>query len=811
MAGPFRLCRIVNSRWRGYVILPMATAGGRSRIRLSAAWITASADAPAAGRTGGIALTGAQYALLLHWRHPMFYRFTRPLRVLAVIAMAAAACACWPGVAGAAQRPPAGKDGPAGHHLSAAVLARVYLTPTSVAAGSTGNSFTFTIRAVAALSGQTALTIPATWPAPQVSNPAGPAYVTTAKGTCTSASAPAVSGTGPWTIGLAMDCAAGHHFTVTYGAGTGSTKVQAPTTAASYKVAASVTLGTSTTKLRVRPVVVQPGPAATLVVSGLPNPSQTGAPLPVTVTADDTFGNVATGYQGTVHFTSSDPGASLPGNYTFTATDAGSHTFAGGVTFSQTGTQSVTATDTSNSSITGSESVPVTGVLYVSVGGSNSNPGTEAQPLATVSAAVTKAAASSPPSAVDVAAGTYNEGAGVSVPSNITIEGGFDPSTWQQSSSETTTITGSPQAVLANGATGVLLDDLTLQGSAPSGYAQSAYGLRAVNGSSLTLQAVTVIGGNATAGQAGAGGDQGQGGQNGGTGGNGQSSGGCTSSYGSGGGAGTYVTAGGSGGNGGCSGGNGAVGASGQTASGGADGGAGGFGGTGDDQDLTFGGNGTNGANGTKGALGSGGGNQLGNAGVSWAGIAGGTGGTGQYGGGGGGGGGGGAYTYCVIFGVDCTYYGGAGGGGGAGSGAPGTGGTGGSSGGGSFGIYLWNSDVTLTHCAVTAGAAGGGGAGGNGALGGQGGAGGNGGNGIGGSGPGGTGGNGGAGGNGGSGGGGAGGPSIGIFHGGSSSYSTNSTDTIRFGTAGVGGVGGSVGGITAPSGQQGQSGAILP
>jgi hypothetical protein len=84
--------------------------------------------------------------------------------------------------------------------------------------------------------------------------------------------------------------------------------------------------------------------------------------LTVTVTARDRFGNTATGYRGTVHFTSSDTatGVVLPGDYPFTAADAGVHTFSGGVTLVTVGTQTVTATDAANSSITGQASVNVT-------------------------------------------------------------------------------------------------------------------------------------------------------------------------------------------------------------------------------------------------------------------------------------------------------------------------------------------------------------------------------------------------------------------------------------------------------------------
>ena len=72
------------------------------------------------------------------------------------------------------------------------------------------------------------------------------------------------------------------------------------------------------------------------------------------MTAHDGFGNVATGYTGTVHFTSSDGSATLPANYTFTGGDAGTHVFS--VTLKTAGTQSITATDTVTGSITGTQS-----------------------------------------------------------------------------------------------------------------------------------------------------------------------------------------------------------------------------------------------------------------------------------------------------------------------------------------------------------------------------------------------------------------------------------------------------------------------
>ena len=73
----------------------------------------------------------------------------------------------------------------------------------------------------------------------------------------------------------------------------------------------------------------------------------------MTVTAYDAYGNVATGYTGTVALSSSDPQAVLPANYTFTTADAGSHGVA--VTLDTAGTQSITATDTATASLTTTE------------------------------------------------------------------------------------------------------------------------------------------------------------------------------------------------------------------------------------------------------------------------------------------------------------------------------------------------------------------------------------------------------------------------------------------------------------------------
>jgi hypothetical protein len=79
--------------------------------------------------------------------------------------------------------------------------------------------------------------------------------------------------------------------------------------------------------------------------------SLAGVASPVEVVALDANNQVVTNYTGTVHFTSSDSGATLPGDYTFTAGDDGMHLFS--VTFATAGKQSLTATDTATSTVTG--------------------------------------------------------------------------------------------------------------------------------------------------------------------------------------------------------------------------------------------------------------------------------------------------------------------------------------------------------------------------------------------------------------------------------------------------------------------------
>jgi len=105
-------------------------------------------------------------------------------------------------------------------------------------------------------------------------------------------------------------------------------------------------------------IAVAAASASTLVLTGVPADLLAGTPTGFTVTAKDAFGNIATGYTGTVHISSSDGAAVLPADYTFTGADAGVHSFAS-ATLNTPGTQSITATDTVTGAITGSISTNV--------------------------------------------------------------------------------------------------------------------------------------------------------------------------------------------------------------------------------------------------------------------------------------------------------------------------------------------------------------------------------------------------------------------------------------------------------------------
>ena len=112
-------------------------------------------------------------------------------------------------------------------------------------------------------------------------------------------------------------------------------------------------------------IAVNPAAATSLAIVGLSTTSTPGLTTSFTVAAHDPYGNIATGYLGTVEFTSSDGSAVLPVAYTFTAADKGSHTFF--AVFETQGTQNLTATDVTSPGITGSEGTRVHGAASLSL------------------------------------------------------------------------------------------------------------------------------------------------------------------------------------------------------------------------------------------------------------------------------------------------------------------------------------------------------------------------------------------------------------------------------------------------------------
>jgi len=101
---------------------------------------------------------------------------------------------------------------------------------------------------------------------------------------------------------------------------------------------------------------VTPAPSATQFAISAPTTATAGTSFTITVTALDASNNTVTGFNGAVHFTSSDTLAGLPSNYTFTSADHGAHTFT--VTLKTAGNETVTAT-TLTGTVSGSQAVTV--------------------------------------------------------------------------------------------------------------------------------------------------------------------------------------------------------------------------------------------------------------------------------------------------------------------------------------------------------------------------------------------------------------------------------------------------------------------
>jgi hypothetical protein len=139
--------------------------------------------------------------------------------------------------------------------------------------------------------------------------------------------------------------------TLTHGAATVSVKLA---TAGSHTITATDTVTAATTGSSAAVAVT--AAAATHLAVAAPASTPIGSAFNITVTALDAFNNTAKTYAGTVHFTSTDPGATLPAN---TALTNGTATLS--ATLATAGSRTITATDTVTSTITGVSSAIIVG------------------------------------------------------------------------------------------------------------------------------------------------------------------------------------------------------------------------------------------------------------------------------------------------------------------------------------------------------------------------------------------------------------------------------------------------------------------
>jgi hypothetical protein len=251
----------------------------------------------------------------------------------------------------------------------------VEVTPNHVAAGSTNTlKFTFTAD-TGPLAGQTLLDIPRGWSPPQAAKPGATGYVALAKDTCSSATR-LVRVTG-YRLTIATDCKRGQSFEIAYGPATASTlaadgyvfltqtKPSVGATGTKFVKVKKVVKNkkgkrvTKTTVKRVQfvikptfrplaaknqPIVVVAGGPVDHLILNAPTIASSGTPFSITARAEDVYGNTASGYTGTVSFSSTDPDAFLPTPYTFTSADLGAKTL-GRVILRATGTQTITVSD----------------------------------------------------------------------------------------------------------------------------------------------------------------------------------------------------------------------------------------------------------------------------------------------------------------------------------------------------------------------------------------------------------------------------------------------------------------------------------
>jgi hypothetical protein len=96
-------------------------------------------------------------------------------------------------------------------------------------------------------------------------------------------------------------------------------------------------------------LTVRPAAASSCAATQAPVAAVAGSVVGVAVVVHDAFGNVATGYTGTISLAATDARAVLPASVTYASTDAGSHAFS--AVLLTTGAQILTAADTVDAAI----------------------------------------------------------------------------------------------------------------------------------------------------------------------------------------------------------------------------------------------------------------------------------------------------------------------------------------------------------------------------------------------------------------------------------------------------------------------------
>ncbi len=128
-----------------------------------------------------------------------------------------------------------------------------------------------------------------------------------------------------------------------------------------FTVAATDRAGTTAARVYTLTVTIPNRATGGGIALSAPTRTVAGGAVTLTVTVRDRTGEIAPGFAGRVTFRSSDPAATLPAPYTFTAADAGSHPFA--LTLNTAGVQHLFAIPDPSGYATGTADIAVSPVV----------------------------------------------------------------------------------------------------------------------------------------------------------------------------------------------------------------------------------------------------------------------------------------------------------------------------------------------------------------------------------------------------------------------------------------------------------------